>query len=56
MSLYTYILGPKHGFEQSMDVTAQSMDPCFAQQSMDSLLIPGIAQTEERKAWICAIH
>ena len=50
------MLGPKHGFEQSMDVTAQSMDPCFLQQSMDSLLILWIAQTEERKAWIWAIH
>ena len=51
-----YMLGAKHGFGQFMDVTAQSVDPCFVQQSMDCLLIPWIAQTEERKAWIRAIH
>ena len=46
---YVHMLGPKHGFEQSTDVSAQSMDPCFVQQSMDSLLILWIAQIEERQ-------
>ena len=50
------MLGSKRGFEQSMDGTAQSVDPCFAQQSMDCSLIPWSAQTEGRKAWIQAIH
>ena len=51
-----YMLGAKHGFGQSMDGTAQSVDPCFVLQSMDCPLIPWIAQTEGRKAWIQAIH
>ena len=33
-------------FVQSMDHTAQSLDPCFVQQSMDYLLNPWIAQNE----------
>ena len=41
-----YMLGTKHGFAQSMDGTAQSADPRFAQQSVDCPLIPRIAQTE----------
>ena len=39
-----------------MDGTAQSVDPCFVLQSMDCPLIPWIAQTEGRKAWIQAIE
>ena len=26
-----YVLGAKHGFAQSMDCAAQSIDPCFTQ-------------------------
>ena len=29
------MLGAKHGPGQSMDWSAQSMDPCFTRQSMD---------------------
>ena len=50
------MLGSKHGSGQSTDCAAQSMDPCFEQQSMDCPLNPWIAQTEECKAWIWAIH
>ena len=50
------MLGSKRGFEQSMDGTVQSVDPCFAQQSVDCPLIPWSAQTEGRKVWIHAIH
>ena len=56
VAVHVYMLGSKHGFEQSMDGTAQSVEPCFEQQSMDCLLIPWSAQTEGRKAWIQAIH
>ena len=45
-----YMLGTKRGFGQSMDGTAQSVDRCFAQQSMDCQLIPWIVQTEGRRA------
>ena len=51
-----YMLGAKRGFGQSMDGTAQRVDPRFVQQSMDCQLIPWIAQTEGRKAWIQAIY
>ena len=54
--VHKYMLGSKRGFGQSMDRTAQSVDPSIAQLSMDCLLIPWSAQTEGRKAWIQAIH
>ena len=54
--LHVYMLGSKRGFGQSMDGTAQSVDSCFAQQTMDCPLIPWSAQTEGRKAWIQANH
>ena len=43
------MLCAKYGSGQSMDCAAQSMDPCFAQQSMDCLLNPWIAQTRDSK-------
>ena len=39
-------VGSKHGSRQSMDCTAQSMDLCFEQRSMDCPLNPWTAQTE----------
>ena len=44
-----YMLCANYGSGQSMDCAAQSMDPCFAQQSMDCLLNPWIAQTRDSK-------
>ena len=44
-----YMLCANYGSGQSMDCAAQSMDPCFAQQSMDCLLNPSIARTRESK-------
>ena len=43
------MLCANHGSGQSMDCAAQSMDPCFAQQSMDCPLNPWIAQTRDSK-------
>ena len=39
-----YMLGAKHGFAQSMDCAAQTMDPYFARQSMDCARNPWIAR------------
>ena len=43
------MLGSKHGSGQSMDCAAQSMDPCFEQQSMDCLLNPWTARMKGAK-------
>ena len=40
------MLGAKYGFAQSMDCTAQTMDPYFARQSMDCTCIPWIARAK----------
>ena len=38
------MLGAKYGFAQSVDCTAQTMDPYFARQSMDFVRNPWIAR------------
>jgi len=43
------MLGAKHGFGQSTDRAAQSMDPRYAQQSMDCPLNPRIVQAKGAK-------
>ena len=48
-SFHVNLLCANHGSGQSMDCAAQSMDPCFAQQSMDCPLNPWIAQTRNSK-------
>ena len=40
-----YMLGAKHGFGQSPDVTAQSVDPCFART------IPGMFHLQRSACW-----
>ena len=46
------MLGPKHGFAQSADCTAQSVEPRFEKQSMVYLRKLWIAQYKEHKLWI----
>ena len=49
------MLCANYGSGQSMDCAAQSMDPCFAQQSMDCLLMQSMDRANEGlEVWISA--
>ena len=52
-----YMLGAKHGFAQSVDCPAQSVDPCFAlaiHGMTHDCAIPGLRTHDEREGPLLA--
>ena len=56
-TVYTCMLGAKHGFVQSVDCPAHSVDPCFAlaiHRMTHDCTIPGLRTHDEREGPLLA--